>query len=169
MLVAQPFDRQASVPGATTDEEHAAPVEVTGTGFGGPCTGVPTTEVVDGISYESGRVCHPRWEMSDPRLDGTVTWTSSMGQDGTVGFGYQSHSIENAGGTWRQRPVAMFEFPGAAQANADYFIFDGDGDYEGLVAVLTLVDDTGSAADWRMNGFIIDGGFPPPPENASAK
>jgi hypothetical protein len=31
------------------------------------------------------------------------------------------------------------------------------------------VDDTGSEADWRLQGYIIDGAYPPPPENASTK
>jgi hypothetical protein len=154
---------------AAQEAERTALVEVTGTGFAGPCSGPSRTEVVDGITYESELSCQLRWDMSDPRLDGTVTWASSSGQDGSVGFGYTAISIENDGGTWRQRPVVAFDFPGAASANVEYFVLDGDGDHEGLIALLTLVDDTESEADWRMQGFIIEGAFPPPPDNASAK
>lgn len=150
------------------EAEHTAPVEVTGTAAPGPCSGPSRTEVVGGISYETGQVCHPRWELSDPRLDGTVTWNDNKAQDGIVGFTYGSHSIENDGGTWRQWPVAWFEFPGATESGADHYVFDGEGEYEGLVAVL-VVSGGASAAVWPVHGFIIDGAFPPPPENASTE
>lgn len=170
LLISQPFTLHgAGALGAEVDVEHAEPVEVTGSGFAGPCSGSSETEVVDGVSYESGLSCRTRWEMSDPRLDGAVTWTSTSGQDGVVGFGYSAVSIEHAGGTWRQRPATSIEFPGADAPEVEYFVLDGDGDYEGLIALLTLVDDTESEADWRLHGFIIDGAFPPPPENASMR
>jgi hypothetical protein len=168
LLIAQPFDQQgASVPGAATDAEHEPPTEFTGTAVGGLCSDESTTEVVDGISY-SGDHCNPIWEMSDPRLNGTVTWSSSVAEDGLVGFGYAANSIENAGGKWRGRPVPSFDIPGAAGQNVKYIILDGEGDYEGLVAV--LVDEYIESEDqWRMQGFIVDGEFPPPPENASTR
>jgi hypothetical protein len=155
----------SAVSAAAQESERAAPVEVTGTGIGGDCPVENTTEVVDGIAYERGGYCNPIWEMSDPRLDGTVTWAWSGGQDlsgpGGLTFGYVANSIENDARAWRGRPVAAVEFVDGAEY-VEHIILDREGDYEGLIAVLVI--DRGS-----IQGFIIDGEFPSPPEIASPK
>jgi hypothetical protein len=167
LLIAQPFDQQGgSVPGAATDEERAAPVEVTATSSAGACPVGATTEVVGGVRQSRGGYCNPSYTWSDPRLDGTVTYSTSddgwLGESG-VHIGSWAISIENDEGAWRMRPVPYIDFPGLSDPSGETWILDGEGAYEGLIAVLREVEA------YTPHGFIIEGEFPPPPDNASTK
>ncbi len=81
-------------------------------------------------------------------------------------------SIENERGSWHERPrIRHVGFPGApdpgdAPDNRVVQIFDGDGEYAGLVAVL-MFDSSFELIEF--SGFIVDARtMPPLPENASA-
>ena len=95
---------------------------------------------------------------------------------------FAAHSIENQDGAWRQRPFPKAFFPGAGSIDfhdSDWLvgIYDGEGDYEGLVAVLTFGDER--AENLRPDdqildrqeafyGFILDAcQLPGAPDNAS--
>jgi hypothetical protein len=170
---------------AAQDDETSfePPVEVTGTiHTGGGCSqevlgGEPTA-----TSPEQRRfTCRSTTRMSDPRLDGTALYIYENwlydGTDLPVFEGCAEDpeceepslflesgalSIENADGAWRGRPVLnpFVGFPGYGE-EAQLMVLDGEGAYEGLTAFLRVADET--------HGFIIDGEFPPNPENASTK
>ncbi len=164
-LIAQPFGQQGSVPGAAMDPAPAPPVEVTATSSAGPCPGEPTTEAVGDVTQSRGGYCNPHWSFSDERLNGTVTWSASQDEylDSGVTVGTLAISIENDGGGWRMRPRPFIESPRYGDSSGGTWVLDGEGDYEGLVAVLLEVEP------YTLHGFIIDGELPPPPENASTK
>ena len=60
------------------------------------------------------------------------------------------------------RPLPQVAFPDAPALNAEVYIMDGEGGYEGLTAVLLV-------KSYTPHGFIVDGDMPPAPENASTK
>ncbi len=176
LLSTQPFDQQGStVPGAATDTGRGAPVEVSGEmtlpcGSGrGKDSGL---EVVAGVEQRRGGFCWSHshtW--SDPRLNGSIT--DAVNSDKYIeGSGpmvaTRVLTIENAGGAWRMRPLVYVldpapSGPGPEGGMPDVlsgdttWVFDGEGDYEGLVAVLRVEDPA------TPHGFIIDGELPPPP------
>lgn len=95
-----------------------------------------------------------------------------------------AQSIENDEGAWRQRAFPKAFFAGAGDSNfhdTDWVveIYDGEGDYEGLVAVLTFgseladelrPDDNILSTQEAFYGFILDARqIPGPPENASTR
>ncbi len=107
--------------------------------------------------------------MSDSRLSGIATWMTSDDRylgAANASVGYDTLSIENEDGVWREVPQIRIEFPGASEADTSVTVLEGEGAYEGLVAVLQV---TAGDAGREYEGFIIDGGLPPFPENASAK
>jgi hypothetical protein len=169
MLIAQPLDQQgAFVPGAAAP---VPPVEVTGSGTGGPCPNEGT--VAEGESVRSTRdgYCNPFWNMSDPRLNGTVTWAANEDEflldDNGLNVSVVGVSIVNEEGAWRMLPEVRFEtpdvVPGAVPAQ---FVLVGEGAYEGLYAVLASTD-LGST-NGTLQGFIVQGEVPPAPEAAGA-
>jgi len=115
--------------------------------------------------------------MSDPRLEGTVTFVANedIYHDGSgLEIGNSAISIENDEGVWRQRPNLFVGFPGQTEVSTEVemLVLDGEGGYEGMVAVIEylLAEDGGDDLHpQRLHGFIIDGAFPPDPENASTK
>jgi len=152
------------VPGTETDAEAAAPEAVTATSTPGGC-GSPTTETLDGLTRYREYTCRPSYTWSDPRLNGTVTagWNNDDYTDAIdLNVGTFAISIKNDQGGWRMRPIFSVQFPGAVEVGAEAWILDGEGAYEGLVAVLV-------SEGFAPHGFIIDGDIPPPPENASTR
>ena len=183
MLIAQPFDQQGeSVPGAATDG-YIAPVEVTGTSASPQgCTGNDYEGEFEGIgadlriwacSTERGMP----WSMSDPRLEGTVERINEESlielEDGTTLYIAQSAiSIENDDGAWRERP-RQWLLPDSYGTTFDWLpdevvVLDGDGEYEGLVAVLRATGPRGPLSEFH--GYIVDERlYPPAPDNASTR
>jgi hypothetical protein len=167
MVIARPFHQPGEVaPGAESAAEATAPVEFTGTGSDGTCE-IPATTDIDGpVAHTRGASCGPTYSFSDPRLEGTVTWSSNDDEytDGS-GLFIQSvaMSIENDEGAWRMIPILSAKWPDRGTIADDatrHFFLVGEGAYEGLIAVVD-----GFRTD-RLRGFIIDGELPPPPENA---
>ena len=159
-----------SASGAAAHEEAddsvaAAPVQVTGTSAAGGCPDAGTTEDMGLFERTVGGTCLPTWRFSDERLNGTATLVANEDNytdESGISVGTFALSIENDEGGWRMRPGFWLEFPDAPQVGAEVWVLDGEGAYDGLTAVL-LVED------WTPHGFIIDGGTPPAPENASTK
>lgn len=179
LLIAQPFDQEGSVPGAASDE-FVAPVEVTGSMPGIPGSACLATDY-DGPFETSGAdaalfTCSTEtglpWSFSDPRLEGVVTRINEevrfeVGDVPDVYLNATAFSIENEGGTWRERPRTWLLPEGFGTFDwlpQEVLVLEGSGGYEGLVAVLRTTD---GLAEFR--GFIIDARWmPPPPENASS-
>jgi hypothetical protein len=167
MLIAQPFDQQGrNVLGAAAP---ASLVEVSGSGTGGPCPVEGTISEGESVRTTRGGYCNPVWNMSDPRLDGTVTWATNYDDflldDSGLSVSVLGISIVNEEGAWRMMPEVRFEtpdvVPGAVPAQ---FVLVGEGAYEGLYAVLASTDlgDTNGT----LQGFIVQGEIPPAPEAA---
>ena len=161
LLIAQPFDQQgASVPGAATDEERAAPVEVTGTAVEGACPGGGTSTMDGPVQKTRGWTCANEMSMSDPRLEGTFSraWNLDRYVDGTgPSFGYATGRLETDGGSWLQRP-RLTAWRGGG--DAELLVFDGEDAYEGLLAVLYLVGgEDGVEVD--LHGYIVEHEYPP--------
>ena len=154
---------------AAQDAERAAPVPVTGESRDGPCGESMPSEIIDGVRHSGSGLCSQTVSFSDPRLEGEATYqyanTEHLGEDGVtmVTLGTEALSIVNDDGAWRQ-PPALFAFD-LGSGEPGLKILYGEGDYDGLVAVLTATGCSPCAFD----GFIIDGDFPPPTETASTK
>jgi hypothetical protein len=179
-LIAQPFgQQQSSVPGAGTDD-YVRPVEVTGTSesrsgcretrLEGELGDTGALRFLWACSTEDGMP----WSMSDPRLEGTVERINEESrtalEDGTDLYIAQSaFSIENDGGAWRERPrqwlLSDFDW-----LPDEVIVLDGDGEYEGLVAVLRATSGAGGYPLSDFHGYIIDERlYPPAPDNASTR
>jgi hypothetical protein len=168
-LVVQPVPEPAE---HTNDAELAdgSPIEVTSELRHGGCK--------DGVSEWGGPVlrirgsaCTPLAEWSDPRLNGTftnMTNSDSYTQNGLLDIQLYAWSIENEHGAWRERPriaVGFGEISVGKQGHPHVSIMDGEGDYDGLTAVLIVNEDFNVGP----RGYIIEGDIPPAPENASTK
>ncbi len=176
-LIAQPFDQQrGSVPGA--EAEFAQPVEVTGTSAS-PWGCIETDyegsfedNGVDARLFSCSTETGMPWSFTDPRLEGVVTRTNEesyidLGDGSDMYIAQSAFSIENDGGTWHERPrqwlLRDFDF-----LPDEVIVLDGDGEYEGLVAVLRATGPNGALSDFH--GYIIDERlYPPAPENASTQ
>jgi hypothetical protein len=164
-----------SVAGESVAAESVAavaepPAEVTGTSSGGPCPGTRSTESVGGVWRHRGGYCNPVYSWSDPRLEGTVTWSQNedayFGETGVVLSNTAIH-IENEVGAWRQRPYLSATFPWSVPSESATFllVLDGEGGHDGLVAVIELT--CFASGECKQHGFIVEGTYPPAPETAS--
>ena len=141
-----------------------APVEVTATGVPGPCVD-GTSETAGHVVRRRGGHCNPTWTWSDPRLDGTVTITANFDEylDGNIQIGSFAYLVENDEGAWRSRPVPLIAVPGKIDSSDSTWVLDGEGAFEGLIAVLDITDS------YTPHGYIIRGDLPPAPDIASTK
>ena len=145
-----------------------APVEVTGKFVDLTCGGSAGTR--SGPRVEGGQTtCEVDNEWSDPRLEGTETYTSNefryLGGSGLT-IGHYVHDIVNDDGAWRMRPQFRFESFGQGPENfSGTWVLDGEGAYEGLIAVLAKGSDDSDP----VRGFIIEGDLPSAPEEGSTE
>jgi hypothetical protein len=173
-LIAQPLGQEGSAPGAEQAAEPLAPVKVTGK-FNS-LEGCTEDEDVEATLAETCYEVDMEW--SDPRLQGTDRYlTNSMDavvsdhedEDGT--FDHRSYIIETEGGTWRMRPQLRVELPDWPDPDGTtwWWVLDGDGDHDGLVAVLTKRRSNFSFGE-ELHGYIFSSDqVPPPPQGSSTK
>ena len=139
-----------------------------------------------------GSIPGSNWSMSDPRLEGTVLRIAESNEiSGPLLAAFDAAcaeeddcdapsvitqirvlSIENAEGAWRERPRFVTTFPGSAFDHPFHdswmTVLDGEGAYDGLVAVLQVTNSEASGQTYH--GYVIDAAFlPPTPENARAE
>jgi mannose-6-phosphate isomerase-like protein (cupin superfamily) len=103
MLIAQPFDQQANVPGAQT--ETIAPTWVTGDIQPAPSCSSGDSELDGDVRRNRNVECSPQtWTYSDPRLTGEVSrrWNSDTDQtdEGSFSVGTDAAYLRNEGGGW---------------------------------------------------------------------
>lgn len=159
-----------STVGATAQTtEFIPPIEVSVTDIGPERCANGMAESLDGFMRETGFTCQTMWESSEPRLSGNVKKMWSLDHyeaDGELNVGSSATSVTNNEGGWRGRPVPALGFPWDTDdtSHTNVLILDGEGAYKGLVAVLELAEGPDG-----IRGFVIDSGFPPPPENASTQ
>ncbi len=171
MLIAQPFDQQSSLPGTTTDEERAAPVEFSGTWFfGGGDRLAPSETDGDPGASRGGAWYQTVRSMTDPRFDGEVTIFDNLDEysGGNVVFN-DAWRVENADGAWQSEPGYSVDFADGSNSGLTA-VFHGEDGYAGLVAVVDMElvrTEGGDSQNWDLNGVIFDGDLPPEPEARS--
>lgn len=105
-------------------------------------------------------------EMSDPRLDGSISLTGTKSAlDGKGSALWSSvFRIENAEGAWEEVPGLLVRFD-EATASVRTGLFKGEGEYEDLVAVAELAWDlSGPSSAFDVRGVVLDEeGLPSPP------
>ena len=127
---------------------------------------VPSSSVRSGTAETVGdHVAQRGWawaplieDMSDPRLDGRLTYSSNVdlytGADGEVSLGTATYRIETDDGAWE----GSTPFLDADDSPTSTVVLAGSGAYEGLYAVM--------GTDWdAIVGFIFAA---PPPEAPTA-
>lgn len=122
---------------------------------------------VDPLHEIDGEWLYEVISTSDARFDGEVTY--AYNNDRYRSLDLQVHHSEfhltNDEGSWHERPAAMLGYPDLRPSTRTG-VFDGAGAYDGLVAVAQLTWDP-SAQTWDVDGFVIAGGYPPLPGEAS--
>ena len=102
-------------------------------------------------------------EMTDSRLDGriSVTGNESVLANG-ASIWNSAFRIENDEGAWQEVPAPLLRFDHAA-ASTRTGLFEGEGAYEGLVAVTELGwDVSGVDSVFEVRGIVIDADDLPP-------
>lgn len=100
-------------------------------------------------------------EPGDPRLDGRLTLRASAIQKAGTEIWNGAFRIENETGSWQQRPmIQSVKLSGEPEPMTWTAVFDGEGGYEGLTAVMGI---TRRSAGWDVEGVVIDGALPPAP------
>jgi hypothetical protein len=173
-LLAQPFSQPGSVPGAEQGTELMAPVYVTTIGAAAVTCDEDAgySEEAGPVSWTYGMTCTVRNQWSDPRLQGTETYTANgvdYWDESELYVGHYTHNIVTDEGAWRMRPQFRFDSsPSGGEQVSNFtgtWVLDGEGAYEGLSVVLAKGGDSGP-----MEGFIVSTDMLlPAPENASTK
>jgi len=170
-LVLPSGDNGAAPPGATSPSaspepiEYVEPVEFEARGSNGPDIPGGEEGAIPGgpdtfrdIGWRPANV-----ESSDSRLEGQISLMLS-GDEYPAARGLtlwnSALRIENDDGAWQQRPSSILVFAGEAEPVPWMAVFDGEGAYEGLAAVMSL---SRRASGWDVRGVILDGRLPPDP------
>lgn len=102
-------------------------------------------------------------EISEPRFDGRI---SIVGNESVLSNGASVWSsafrVENDEGAWQEVPAPLLRFDHAT-ASTRTGLFEGEGAYEGLVAVAELGwDVSGADSVFDVRGIILGADDPPP-------
>jgi hypothetical protein len=168
MLIAQPFQQQGTVPGAELSEPAEA-VEFTARFPWGPQVGTGTSEVLDSGVTEQVDWAHQTRSVdsSDQRFEGEMVYTcNSHEYPEAQGRLFDCvFRVETDAGAWQSRPSLQVDFGDAAYGPFSVFTttFDGEGDYEGLTAVVEMAEISGEG--YHAHGVIVDGYLPPNAEH----
>ena len=153
LLIAQPFDQQEGVPSAATDAVPIEPVEFTARFTPSSLVRTATYETVDGRIEGRGAAWAPIIsEMSDPRLDGAMTYSEDGDQylaPGSYTLGTVTYRIETDDGAW-QGSTPFFKVGG--EYGTGVVVLVGEEAYEGLYAWMDI-------SDWSAISGVI---FPVP-------
>jgi hypothetical protein len=178
LFIAQPFDRQGgSVPGAATNAEAVPATWVTGDVASSPTCSGPTREDDAGMRRERDYLCEPqRWTSSDPRLTGEAAahWNADVYEpDGdvpasSISVATVAYYLRNEAGGWACRTNLLSQVSGVNVQHeaAETLMCVGDGEYDGLSAILVLDFATSPAT---FVGLIFPGDAPPLPVPPAAE
>jgi len=170
LLIAQPFDQQASAPQAEAETE--APTWVTGkVAYASSCTS-PSQEVDGDVRHAWGYQCSPqRWTSSDQRLSGAVSyrWNEDVYKvdESFISVNTAAAYLRNDDGGWACSSSNLLEGSGLYPhwVTGETLTCVGEGGHEGLSALVVI--DQGDPSH-PLVGLIFSGGFPPVPEPPAA-
>ena len=156
LLVAQPFEQQGDSVPAAESADYVEPVEFTAVFIPASQVRDPACEVVEGVTQCRGIAWSPIIsEVSDPRLDGRMTYSENVDQyPGRHFFATGTYRIVNDDGAWQGSAPVMIDFGDHVAAS---IVLVGEGAYEGLYAWI------GDTTDWEAITGVI---FPAPPPEA---
>ena len=106
-------------------------------------------------------------EMSDSRLDGTVTIATSA-TDGGLGPTQDSDVLTDAmhiqmpDGAWNGRPSTWFWLEDDTISNRVHVLV-GDGAHAGLIALMEVSGDLSWTGPINVRGIVFEGVLPEPP------
>jgi hypothetical protein len=167
-LIAQPFQPQGTVPGAELSEPAQA-VEFTARFPWGPQVGTGTSDVLNSGVTEQVDWAHQTRSVdsSDQRFEGEMVYTCNSHEypDAQGRLFDCVFRIETDAGAWQSRPSLQVDFGDAAYGPFSVFTttFDGEGDYDGLTAVVEMAEISGEG--YHAHGVIVDGYLPPNAEH----
>lgn len=157
-------ESDVSAPGPAVEAPRAEPVEFEGRWTYGPALSGGDYDFSRGDGWYDGTDLG--WspgvvDAGDPRLDGEIALrASSLRKDG-LEIWHGAFRIENDGGAWQQRPtIQSVKLRDAREPMAWTAVFDGEGGYAGLTAIIGI---TRVGGGWDVEGVIIDAPLPPPP------
>jgi len=130
------------------------------------CDDEPVPEAIGPYELERYEPCEVYLDWDDPRFEGTDVWAGNSTRfdldDGTfMTFDHKIHDIVTDDGAWRMRPHLRFDAPGYPDpdGNTEWWVLDGEGAYEGLVALLVKEGED-------LRGFVVPSDrLPPVPEH----
>lgn len=158
---------------AQDEADPMAPAWVTGAITWAASCDDATTATEGGVYQERGHRCEPRTVTSDdPRLSGTsaAIWNKDVhaieGARGAIRS--VTEDIRGDGRGWVCHAPAVLDesagFYATSIQGSDLFTCIGDGDNEGLMALLIFTTTSGQEA---FEGLIFPGDLPPVPEVAA--
>ena len=158
LMLVQPSSPRTLLPAAETFA--AAPVEVSGriSGRRGGCDSSSTVSL-EGIDRVQSELCFNTWQFTDDRFRGDVrrTTTEDVYTDGSgLVLHISTHVFTDDDGVWRERPEVRAEYAGATVSELPATrVFDGEGAYDGFLAVLEFRETEDGAGENDIHGFII--------------
>ena len=121
----------------------------------------PRVEFGEGRILHRGEVLEQPIDSGDPRLSGTLgislDWDTHADSSGIVAVG--AVHIDNEDGAWQGTSLG-YSRPGWSRRHHQYNL-TGEGAYEGLSAILFLIDD---GTGFAVEGIVFPGELPPIPE-----
>jgi hypothetical protein len=172
LLVAQPFQQQGTTPGAEGDV-LSEPVAFTASYFYASMRPGERSTPADGIQ----RTTDEAWvfasrEATDPRFEGNLVVNASYDKYDEVQLTTHVFRIENEAGAWHYGPFVRMtwndrETPDDAYVEAgetEQQQWVGEGAYEGLVAVVVSTEVVSGGGATQLEGYVVDGALPPPPQ-----
>ncbi len=149
--------------GCTYDEPcpHplADPVMFSGYVPFGPNLGAEVITRERGLEMSRGGSWKTRSSSTDERFDGdaVLTYDRDTYLDHGIDIWAGGLRIENDEGAWQERPGYSFGHPDRAGGSAETVVFDGEGAYGGLTALVEMTTDSGGIA---FEGVIIESVLP---------
>ncbi len=149
--------------GCTYDEPcpHplADPVVFSGYVPFGPNLASEVTTRERGLEMSRGGSWKTRSSTTDERFNGdaVLTFDHDTYLDHGINIWAGGLRIENDEGAWQGRPGYSFDHPDRPDGSAETVVFDGEGAYEGLTALVETTTDGGGIA---LEGVIIESDLP---------
>jgi hypothetical protein len=123
------------------------------------------SHTLSGGDEDGGVWAYATEEMTDPRLDGSISLTGNRSalDDKDSELWSSVFRIENEEGAWEEVPGLLVRFD-EATASVRTGLFMGEGAYKGLVAVAELAWDlSGPSSAFDVRGVVLDGEDLPSP------